>query len=300
MKIIVTGATSMIGVATIDAAIHNGVEVYAIIRENTKRKERLPKSQLIHVLHGTLDTLLQIDGVPDSADVFYHFAWAGTSKMDRDNPYVQEKNIRYTMDAVELAGKIGCKRFVYAGSQAEYGPVEGVIDEDTPFAPLLSYGVAKYTAGLLSKKLCQRKGIKHVWGRIFSVYGPHDNDGTMLDYAIKCLDNDETAKFSSATQFWNYLYETDAGEMFYRLGQNDIPTGTYLIANCESKILKDYIEIMMNEYGDDAKAEFASAGTDRVFGLNVDVSRTVECLNYRPKVNFEKGIKNMIEYRHSL
>lgn len=295
--IIVTGATSMIGVATIETAIANDVEVYAIIRNNTTRKSRLPKSPLLHIVHGTLDSLLEIQGLTDKADVFYHFAWVGTSKADRDNPYIQEKNIQYTLDAVELAHKVGCSRFVYAGSQAEYGPVDGLIDENTKFAPIISYGIAKYAAGSLSRKLCDEKGIEHIWGRIFSVYGPHDNDGTMLDYAIKTWQNGEKAKFSAATQSWNYLYESDAGEMFYRLGLETVKPGTYLIANLESKILREYIEIMMKVYGQGAEAEFAPIGNGEPIGLLVNPTKTMANLDYTPRVNFEEGIRRTIHCR---
>lgn len=296
-KIIITGATSMIGVATIKATIANDVEVYAIVRNDTKRISRLPQSKNIHVVYGTLETLAHIQGLPDKADVFYHFAWAGTNKADRDNPYIQEKNIQYTLDAVELAHKMNCNRFIYAGSQAEYGPVDGLIDDDTKFAPLLSYGIAKYAAGILGRKLCSEKGMKHVWGRIFSVYGPHDNEGTMLDYALKCWQSGNAAKFSSATQSWNYLYEDDAGEMFYRLGQAHIPSGTYLIANMESKILREYIEIMMNVYGTKAKAEFVPLGEGASVGLLVNPTKTMEALNFRPMVTFEDGIREMVARR---
>lgn len=297
-RIVVTGATSMIGIATIETALANGVEVYAIIRKNTKRMSRLPQAPSLNLVYGTLESLLQIQGLPDKADVLYHFAWAGTSKTERDDPYIQEKNINYTLDAVELAHKMKCSRFVYAGSQAEYGPVDDTINDDTKFAPLLSYGIAKYAAGCLSKKLCEEKGIEHCWGRIFSVYGPHDNEGTMLDYAIKTWQNGDKAKFSAATQSWNYLYESDAGEMFYRLGLENVNPGTYLIANIESKILREYIEILMKVYGEKAKADFAPVRGGRgPVGLLVDPAKTMETLNYRPMVSFEEGIKEMIKRR---
>lgn len=297
-RMVVTGATSMIGVATIEAAIANGVEVYAIVRNNTNRISRLPQSPLLHIVYGTLESLLHIQGLPNTTDVFYHFAWAGTSKAERDNPYIQEKNIQYTLDAVELAHKMHCSRFVYAGSQAEYGPVDGMIDDKTKFAPVLSYGISKYAAGSLSQKLCKEKGMEHILGRIFSVYGPHDNDGTMLDYAVKCWNNGEKAKFSAATQSWNYLYESDAGEMFYRLGLENVNPGTYLIANIESKILREYIEILMKVYGEKAKADFAPVRGGRgPVGLLVDPAKTMETLNYRPMVSFEEGIKEMIKRR---
>ncbi len=295
-KIIITGATSMLGTALMKAALKEGDEVFAIVRPDTNRMDRVVRSDQIHIVYGSLEDLNQIDNIPYGCDVFYHFAWSGTSKALRDDPIINEKNIQYSLEAVKLAEKTGCHRFVFAGSQAEYGRVDGIIDAKTRFSPSISYGIAKYAAGQLSRKLCDQKNIWHIWARIFSVYGPHDNAGTMLEYAVRCWNNGETAAFSSATQLWNYLYEDDAGEMLYRLGDDSVLPDTYFIASNESKPLKDYIRIMMAVYGDKAKAVFSDPGDVVPAGLNVDVSKTIEALNYIPKVSFEEGIKNTIEY----
>ncbi len=286
----------MLGVALTEVAVREGVEVYAIVRPNTKRIDRIPKSPFVHVTYGSLDKLTNAKDLPGDADVFYHFAWVGTVKAERNDPRMQERNIEYTLDAVELAERSGCKRFVFAGSQAEYGPVFDKIDDNTKHAPVMAYGIAKYAAGILSRRMCESKGIEHIWGRVFSVYGPHDNEGTMVRYALDCWNKGEVAKFSSAKQYWNYLYETDAGEMFYRLGLSSVPAGTYLVANAESEILRNYIETAMRVYGENAKAEFAPETSEKLCGLNVDTEKTNRLLNYYPQIAFDEGIRKMIEW----
>lgn len=294
-RIIVTGATSMIGTALIGAAVSEGTEVYAIVRSDTNRMNRLIASPLLHVVEANLDSLLDVERIPENCDVLYHFAWVGTGKTTRDDPEIQEQNIQYTLDAVKLAKKAGCNRFVGAGSQAEYGPVYGRIDQNTGFAPVMSYGIAKYAASILSKKLCDKISIEHVWGRIFSIYGPHDNEGTMLEYAIRCWDKGETASFSSGMQSWNYLYESDAGEMFYRMGCDDVPPDIYFVANPVSCRLREYINTLIRVYGENAKACFAEPTQVMLPGLDVDMKRTISVLKYEPKIGFEEGIKNMID-----
>ena len=116
-RIVVTGATSMIGIALIEECIKNDVEVLAIIRKNSNRLYRLPQSELLHIVECDLDELETISS-EKSYDVFYHLAWAYTSKEYRDDPILQEKNIRYTLDAVNLAKKLGCGKFVGAGYTA--------------------------------------------------------------------------------------------------------------------------------------------------------------------------------------
>ena len=233
-NIIITGATSMIGVALMNIAIREKTNIYAIIRRNTNRINRIPNSPYVHVVYAELDEISKINSIPEACDCFYHFGWAGTKKVDRDDPRIQEKNIGYTLDAVELAKRLNCLRFVGAGSQAEYGFTDCLINENTQCNPTTSYGIAKYAAGILSRKRCEQLDLEHIWGRIFSVSGPHDNEGTLLLSAIDHFIAGEISRFSAATQIWNYLFESDAGEFFYRLGLSNVIPGTYLVANHES------------------------------------------------------------------
>lgn len=296
MRMIVTGATSMIGVALIEQCLNRGHEVLALVRKGTRRMARLPVSDRLRVEYADLDTLDGVQGDGSPYDVCYHLAWGSTEKAVRDDPVAQEKNIRATLDAVNMAHRLGCRTFIGAGSQAEYGRVEGVISADTPAKPLSAYGMAKLSAGMLSGKLCAQYGMRHIWGRIFSVYGRNDNEGTMLDYAIGQFLNGQPAKFSAAAQMWNYLYETDAGAMFCLLGEKDVESGIYCVANPESAVLRTYIETLRDVFGANARCEFAPPAPGAI-GLNVDMQKTVETIGYVPQVPFREGIEAVIRSR---
>jgi nucleoside-diphosphate-sugar epimerase len=297
-KIVVTGATSMIGIALIKECIRNNVQVLAIVRSKSIHLGRLPKSDLVEIYECNLDELASIRSFNKTYDVFYHFAWGYTDKCNRDNPFLQELNIKYTLDAVELANRLGCTKFIGAGSQAEYGRVDHIITPDTEINPFISYGAAKYAAGKLSKKLCDIYGMTHIWGRIFSVYGRYDNEETMLTYAINKFLKNEIAKFSSGTQNWDYLYEDDAGKIFYLLGKCVNENKVYCIAKGEMRTLKEYILELGDLFDGQAKYEFTSQENgEQLYGLQADISCLVKDIGYIPNTPFKKGILNMIEYR---
>ena len=90
-RIVVTGATSMIGVALIEEAIKNNVKVLAIVRENSLRINRLPKSDLIEIVSCDIEELDSFPQIKEKYDVFYHFAWNYTDKGGRNNPILQAK-----------------------------------------------------------------------------------------------------------------------------------------------------------------------------------------------------------------
>lgn len=299
---IVTGATSMLGIATVKHLIENNISVIAISRANSRRYDALPKSNLVTFVACELEDLDKLKLEPVKADVFYHFGWGFTEKDTRDNPELQEKNVKYTMDAIDLAYRTGCTRFLGAGSQAEYGFKNYVIDEKTECTPSLAYGHAKLKAYRLGKEKCKAYGMDYIWTRTFSGYGVNESF-TVVRYALNCYLNNEIAKFSAATQLWNFLFEEDAGEYFYRLGFYD---ETHFseelkedgridcivnIGNTESKPLKLYFEEMKKVLGENFKYELAPAEEGNVpGGINPDVTRLIEITGYLPRYTFEDGI----------
>ena len=285
----------MIGTALIQTAVENGTDVYAVVRKDTKRLDRMVESPLVHPIYGDLASLKNLEGLPSECDAFYHFAWAGTNKEERDDALIQEANIRYTLDVVEVAKRCGSRKFIGAGSQAEYGPTDGFIDDGTRFAPVTAYGTAKFSAGRLSRKLCDKNGIIHIWGRIFSVYGPHDNAGTMLNYAIRQFSHGEEAKFSAGTQMWNYLYESDAGMIFYLLGEKIEQSTAFRVADKKSQPLREYIRVVSRIMDSERLYSFSEEdSTNKVYGIDTCDQRLFDSIGFEPQIDFEDGIRRMI------
>ena len=89
-RVIVTGATSMIGAALVKECIKNNVEVAAVVRRQSANICRLPKSEKIEVIESDLQDLPSIR-YDKACDVLFHMAWSHTGKETRDNPRLQEK-----------------------------------------------------------------------------------------------------------------------------------------------------------------------------------------------------------------
>jgi nucleoside-diphosphate-sugar epimerase len=156
-SIALTGATSMIGTALIKQCIQNNIKVLAFVRSGSSRINRMPNSDLVTVIECDLDGLAGFEtpsDIPLPIDVFYHIGWDATDKQRRNSCDKQLKNIKYTLDAVQLTKRLGCKRFIGTGSQAEYGNSHQPLNAAVPVNPEMAYGVAKYAAGKLSQIEC--------------------------------------------------------------------------------------------------------------------------------------------------
>ena len=143
-RAVISGATGAIGIALIELLLEHNIEILVFCRENSLRNSKIPDNPLITKIFCDLKDFGEFKNIPKvKYDVFFHFAWEGTTGEARNDMYLQNNNVRYALDAVKLAERLGCKLFIGAGSQAEYGRVEGVLKADTPANPENGYGIAK-------------------------------------------------------------------------------------------------------------------------------------------------------------
>lgn len=298
-RIIVTGATSMIGTALIEECIKNEVEVYAVVRASSKKKNRLKKHRLIHLVDASLEELEKLpDIIPETCDTFYHIAWGNTGENRNSSTELQSRNIAYTLAAVRSAKALGCKRFIGAGSQAEYGPMDAEkISPDSPVRPTTPYGAAKLSAGLLSGMLCRELGMEWIWPRIFSVYGIYEKETTMIASGLRKMLAGEKTEFTPAMQRWDYLFCKDAGKAYYLIGEKGKDGVVYCVGSGHAAFLKEYIYKMAEltgagETGIGAKPYPKGA----VMNLCADISSLTEDTGFVPEYNFEQGIRETLAW----
>lgn len=297
MRAVVTGASSMIASALIRLLESQGHEVFALVRPDTEKLDNIIKSNSVHIIETDISDMLCAKGeIGCDCDVLFHFAWGGTGGAMRNNAEFQQKNVQYTLDAVELAKELNCKAFVGAGSQAEYGRATGKLTPDTPCNPENEYGRAKLQAGEKSRQLAKSYGIKHVWLRVLSVYGVGDNDFTITVSSLKKLLNGETAQFTPAEQLWDFLYCDDAANAFYFSALNGKNGAVYTLGSGEAKPLKDYIEIMQKYAGGEIKLGALPYNKNQVMHLCADISSLTADTGFVPKIGYEEGIRRTINW----
>lgn len=299
MRIVITGPTGAIGIALIKQCIAGQTEVLAICHKGG-RLNRIPRSPFVHVLELDLEEYKGYE--PDDAikgyDVFYHFAWGGTVGDARNNLELQHKNIGYAVDAVHLAQKLGCHTFIGAGSQAEYGRVEGKLSADTPAFPENGYGIAKLCAGQMTRIACRQLGMKHIWTRILSVYGPYDGERTMIISTIRKLLAGKKAAFTKGEQQWDYLYCDDAASAMRLLGEKGKDGAVYCLGSGKAQPLSDYIAMLKDAV--DSRLELALGeipyAAGQVMYLCADIGQLQADTGFAPEVDFQTGILQTVEW----
>lgn len=300
MRAIVTGSRSFIGSAVIECLRSDGVDVTALRHSFEEATEKLP----------------------EEADLWIHFAWAGQGPGGRVDESIQAYNMEMSMAALRRASELQVKRFVFAGSQAEYGPVrrKTAIVETAPCRPVSEYGKAKKAFGEFAGRWVRafneddekvtgdreilvhgtedrRMSFLHL--RIFSVYGEGDRKDSLISSAIDTFRRGGEMELSPCTQLWNYMYIKDAARAIALVSL--LPWDSFgeceslNIAGEDTRPLRSYIEELRELMKSSSKLSFGARGfnTEGAADLWPDTSK-LKGFGFREEYSFSEGIKEML------
>lgn len=180
-------------------------------------------------------------------DAWIHFAWDGVGSAGRSDTNIQIENIQNAKKAYLYAKLLGARKFLFAGSQAEYG----VGNHRVPM-PVSPYGKAKLSFGRwateqsLLSEIYDDAPMQFIHMRIYSVYGSGDHETSLVNTVLRAALRHEAITLGPCEQRWNYLEVHDlARAIRILLSSEDTRTGIYDIAGSDSRMLKKYV-IAMN------------------------------------------------------
>lgn len=297
MKVVVTGATSFIGAATVKKLLREQHQVIAIVRPGSANNKRLtqavqenPAAGLTIMPHDLADLSTLTIGSND-IDIWIHIGWDGAGSSNRMNRKLQQSNIDHSLQAVRAAAGCGCRRFIFTGSQAEYGIHHQTITEDTSLQPVSEYGKAKLEFGTRAAILCRELGMDYIHTRIFSIYGPGDHPWSLIHTCLSTWRQNGTMKLGECTQQWNFLYIEDIAEALLHL-LTEGAAGVYNIASNDTRPLRDYIKELYTLCGNSGSYVFGTRApnAEGAADLMPDITRITQQTTWRPTTSFTEGI----------
>ena len=237
---IITGVTSFLGESTAKFLLQSDFLVFGIVRPDSKNKDCLSELKGLKLVEIDFDRISSSDFANLNEDTaikaihditknkpditFIHFGWGAT--LDRNNFMAQMLNVDYSMKVLEFAKLLKAKRFIFAGSQAEYSDS--------------AYGLAKLRFAKNAFKYLSDCDMRFIHLRIFSIYGKEDRETSLIKTLVKACKENKSFDLSSCEFQWNFLYINDFICIIYKLIDKDVIGGDYDIASDDTRLLKDY------------------------------------------------------------
>lgn len=316
MTVIVTGATSFIGRAAVKELLVNGENVLAVSRpasagagalqelfkdlkqQAEQKGESIGNLELCFCELGEIERLEKIYNKEKlQAKAWLHLGWDGAGSDKRKDVKLQEKNIGYAIQALYTAAALGCSRFLFSGSQAEYGICDSWMKEEQQCHPVSEYGKDKVLVYQQASKAAKELGVDYIHTRIFSVYGPGDHPWSLIKTCIRTFLSGGHMEMGPCTQQWNFLYVGEAARILVKLLLGKAAAGVYNVAGEDTRPLKEYIEELFMICGEKGSYEFGyrPPNAEGCVSLMPELSKLKNAIGFHQQVSFKEGILETIK-----
>ena len=296
-RFFLTGATGFLGSKILRHLLREGHSVAALVRPESNRWRISDCLDNTMLLDGRVE---EIDSWRDALADFQpqcviHAAWDGVGNTERDNPRQAENIVAITQLAV-LSAELGISAFVGLGSQAEYGAANRLIDETVPTRPTTLYGMAKLAAGQMCEATCAQHGVRFAWIRIFSTYGPGDNEGWLFPYILSALRKGACPSLTTCEQRWDYLYGDDAASAIAGVALTAGAEGIFNLGSGQAPPLKETVEMLRDLAAPGAELGFGEVPfrKDQVMHLQADIARLTKATGWVPRWSLREGLAETV------
>ena len=297
-NVIITGADGFVGSYTVNYFLEQGCRVLAL--DMGEKPNRLGEHPRLTYAQCDISDAAALEAAAQSGnyDTFIHFAWAGSAGPARVDYDFQMKNALTTVECLKTAKKLGCKRFVCAGSIMEKEVEAAVHDQGSRPGMGYIYGMGKHIAHCLCKSVAADIGIELVWPMITNAYGAGELSPRFVNTTIRKIIQGEPLQFTSGTQSYDFVYVTDVARAFYLIAKNGRPFCEYMIGSSTARPLKEFIIEMVRSLAPDRQPIF---GDIPFTGTNMPLS-TFDCTDterdcgFRAEVSFAEGTRMTMDW----
>jgi nucleoside-diphosphate-sugar epimerase len=305
-EILVTGGAGFIGSHIVDRLLEEGFKVRVLDNLFTGEKKNLAQHQnkkTFQFIEGDIRNFELAKKTVIGVDAVVHEAALVSVTRSVENPLLSnEINVTGTLNLLKACVDAHVKRFVLASSCAVYGDAETLPNHENLMPkPLSPYAADKLAAENYAKVFYDVYGLETVILRYFNVYGPRQKYGSysgVISTFINCLlENKPPTIYGDGEQTRDFINVKDVveanmlalakreavGEVF------NISTGEPITVN---KLTETLQKIMGKTSLKPVHAEPRPGDIKHSYG---DITKATRNLGYKPKVQLEKGLSELVK-----
>ncbi len=296
-RVLLTGAGGFVGRHCLPELMARGYEVHAASRQPPADHDGDVTWHRIDLFDGRQVEDLMARLRPSH---LLHLAWDTRPRLY----WTSADNLRWVQASLSLIQSFihhGGRRIVGVGTCAEYDWSHGYCCERvTPLAPATLYGRCKHALRLMAEAYAVQQNVSWAWGRLFFLYGPHEQPQRFVPSVIRALLQGEPALCTHGRQLRDFLFVADAASALAALLDSDL-RGPINVASGQAIALKDLARTVANLLGRPELLRLGSltppAGDPPV--LLANVSRLADELSWSPRISLSEGLDQTIAWWHN-
>ena len=281
-KIAITGASGFLGRNLLHHLGKNNYQLTVLDRG------KADFSKAIRIVKGNLLTGEGIDEFLSGSGVLIHLA----GQVSPDSTSMGEGNIRTTENLVSKVRKHQVKRIIFSSTVAVYGSSsnEKLFKESDICNPDTEYGLSKFKAEEIIKKLCKEIGIQYTMLRFSSLYGPGNNKGLVYNLCTDLTNKGMITVYGDGRQKRDLVWGDDAARVLLVALEQNLK-GVYNIGAGNNYSILDIISILEKVSGRKSRIVFKKPDTSKMSNIFYSIEKIKKETGWMPKMTIEEGLK---------
>lgn len=298
-KVLITGVAGFIGSNLAERLLALGHKVIGIDNLSAGLRGQVPRGVDFHKLDIRSKKMFPLCRGVDC--IFHLAAQSSIPACDADPLTAESNNVMGTVNVFEAARRAKSGKVVYAQTSAIYEASNVYPTPETEIAPSGFYAISKLCTHYFGKGYEKAYGLKTVGLRYFNVYGPRQDfrrsvPPVMIAFIMKLLRGEQPIIYGTGKQRRDFIHVDDIND-FHILAMNDRRADNKVFnlgSGTNNSVLEIY-GIIAKIIGIKKPPIFKPVLGSPAKQNLADITEAKK-LGWRPRVNMENGLRQMIEY----
>ncbi len=297
--VFITGGNGFIGSNLARFLIAKGFTVNVLVRKdaNTWRLKDILRKIIIYKGDIEDSNSLKKLVVKIHPSYIFHLASYGNFSGENDFNKIIDINVLGLKNLLDASSNVPYKKLIISGSSSEYGFKKIPMKEDSYLNPNSYYSAAKGAATLIAQSFSREKNKPIIILRLFSVYGPFEENNRLIPTIIKNAINNKKIFITKENVKRDFIFISDVINAFYK--SMELRTNNGEIINIGTGKQYSNKEIIM-KIEKILKLKLKSGifpkrawDTSNWVANNLKAKRV---LKWYPEISMDQGLKQTIEW----
>jgi dTDP-glucose 4,6-dehydratase len=310
MRLLVTGGAGFIGshyVRSVLSGAWGGEEPDAVVvldkltyAGNLANLDPVQDDKRLRFEEGDILDRALVDRLVDEVDAVVHFA--AESHVDRSILGAADfvmTNVVGTQTLLDASLRQGVEKFVHVSTDEVYGSIEsGSWDEEQPLEPNSPYSASKASSDLLARAYHRTHQVPVCITRCSNNYGPYQFPEKVIPlFVTNLIDGKPVPLYGEGSNIRDWLHVDDHCRGIHLVLTGGRPGEVYNIGGGTELTNKELTRRLLEATG--AGWDMVEQVPDRLghdLRYSVDISKIRAELGYEPKVPFEQGLAETVDW----
>ena len=295
-KILIVGGTGFIGYHLATKCLLKGWKVFSFSKNPPRKKRFLKKVRYLigdisnkknfKLLNKDFNYVVNLGGYVDHTNKTktYNSHFKGCKSLG--NFFLKKK----------------IESFIQMGSSGEYGKAKSPQKESFKSRPLSIYAKSKFLASKYLLRLHKNEKFPVTILRLYQAYGPKQDTNRFIPIVIDACLKNKKFNCSDGKQLRDFIYVDDVVDAIIKSIKSKSSKGQ--IINIGSgkpqKIIQIINYIVKNLKGGQPILGVIKLRKDETYKIFPDIKKAKQFINWKPKVNFSKGLSKTIRHYEKL